>query len=469
MKMHEYIAAAVVSAFLSANALTAQTVVSTSDDRESLGLTLYTGGIALVREVRTIDLPGATATIQIQDVSGSLMPETVIQRALGDRMLDLMEQRYRYDQLTVDQLLEHYVGREVFLLREDPSTGLDRALPAEVVSTVGGVVLRIEGQLVSGYPGRFAFPDMPEGLVTSPTLEWQVRGGRGSHTIELSYLSRGMSWTTDYVLALNGEGEADITAWASLANTSGVAYKNADIKVVAGNVRLVSDQGRRFNDLAMEAARADMGLATSLGDYYVYTLERPTTLANNETKQLSLFSRLAMSVEQRYVAASTPGIFRNNLRLSGNVDTQVESKLRFVNSDATGPGVPLPAGIVRVYRPDDDGDLQFVGEDRIGHTPVDESVEVTVGTAFDLIVQRQQTDFTQMGRCASSSSWSIRVANRGDEDATIELLENSGGDWTISEATHDYDSVDARTFVFPVTLGAGEETSVSYTLRLTWC
>lgn len=446
---------------------------STAEDRESVSITVYNQDFGLVRETRSVDLGRGIVALEFGDVASKVETETVHVRPLADPdALQLLEQNYRYDLLNPQKLLEKYVGRTVKVYpRGSGSEG--EPVEAEVLSVDDGVVLRIGDEITFDYPGRFAFPQVPEDLISRPTLMWLMESRRAEQRLEASYLSRGLGWEADYVMLLNdAETRGDLTGWVTLTNQSGASWTNAELKLVAGDVRRVSErEERRPRPTVMEAARAardEQFREEAFFEYHLYTLQRPTTLRHNEQKQVTLLEADAFGLDKRLVFRGAPYLFRGRHGEAAQRQ-QVGVYLEFRNSEDNGLGMPLPGGIVRVYKEDASGAQQFVGEDRVDHTPRDETVRIKVGEAFDVVAERKQTDYEVLGSCSSESAWEIQIRNHKEEDVAVDVVEPASGDWEIVSASHPHEKLDQQTFAFRVDVPSRGQTTVTYRVRVRWC
>jgi len=447
---------------------------SGADERQQVSITVYNQDFGLVREVRDVRLGQGPGEIEFRDVAGEIEPYTVSVRALDGRRLRVLEQNYRYDLLSPEQLLRKYVGRTITVYRWNSATGAEEPVQAEVLSVNQAPILRIGNEITYGLGGRMAFPEIPENLIAEPTLVWLLDAAEGQRRIEVSYLTKGMTWRADYVMVVNdADTQADLTGWVTLDNRSGASYRNAQLKLVAGDVQRVrEDLARELGRVpAMRAvAEMDQAMMTEEGlfEYHLYTLQRPTGVLNNEQKQVTLLEASGIALKKRLVLAGSPWRYRSQL---GDVESgeKVSVFLEFTNSEASQLGMPLPKGIVRVYKADRAGAQQFIGEDRIDHTPRDEMLRIKMGEAFDVVADRRQMEWRVTGSCESQSLWDIELRNRKQEPVEVDVLEPIGGDWTILEASHTWERVDARTFRFRVPVAAGDTTRVSYRARVKWC
>lgn len=449
----------------------AERVRSTGADRERVSITVYNQDFGLVREVRRIATGQGALELEFGDVASSIQTETVHIRALGASPFRILEQNYQYDLLSPQKLLEKYVGRTVTVYRQDPETGAETPIEAEVLSVNNGTILRIGDEITFNVPGRIAFPEVPDNLIAEPTLVWLAESGAREQRLEVSYLTGGLNWKADYVMVLNEDDDgAGLTGWVTLTNNSGASFEDAELKLVAGDVQRV-DQ-RRFRELAARAAADAVAekqfTEQAFFEYHMYTLGRPATVRNNEQKQVTLLEAPSFGVQKKLIFYGAAQYYRGSY---GEVvsNQKIGVFLDFGNTERNGLGMPLPAGIVRVYKEDGSGAQQFIGEDRIDHTPRDERVRIRMGDAFDIVGDRRQMRWTPMGGCVSESDWQIDLRNHKDEDITVEVIEPVGGDWEVTRSSHTAERIDAHTFRFNVPVEARGSARVTYTVRVRWC
>jgi len=446
---------------------------STSADRESVTLTVYNQNFGLVREIRALELGRGVLGLEFGDVASSIQPETVHIRSLsGDGRLFVLEQNYQYDLLNPQKLLEKYVGRTVKVHVWNKQEEREEVLEAEVLSVNGGPILRIGDEITYNVPGRLSFPEVPEDLIASPSLVWLLDSRADRQRVEASYLAGGLNWKADYVMVLDeDDAAAGVTGWVTLTNQSGAAYENATLKLVAGDVQRLGDGGLQPSVMQMRAmAEADAAgfSEEAFFEYHLYTLGRPTTIRQNEQKQVTLLESPEFGIDKRLIFYGAAQYYRGSY---GQVvsNQKVGVYLDFENAEDNGLGMPLPAGIVRVYKRDASGGQQFIGEDRIDHTPRDEEVRIKMGEAFDVVGDRRQMDYDVLGSCVSESSWEISLRNHKDEDSVIEVMEPVGGDWEIISSSHRAQKLDAHTFKFEVRVPARGEETITYRVRVRWC
>ena len=448
---------------------------STSEQRDAVAITVYNQNFGLVRETRTLDLRSGRVALEYGDVAAGIQPETVHIRPIGGRGLQILDQNYQYDLLSPEKLLEKYVGRTVTIYRMNPQTGEEQSAEAEVLSVNGGPILRIDGEITFNYPGRFGFPEVPDNLIAQPTLLWNLEAGGGEQQVEVSYLTQSLNWKSDYVMVLNeDDDEAGLTGWVTLTNQSGTSFTNARLQLVAGDVQRVQPNlGRdemRYRMMADVAAVQEAPGFSEQGlfEYHLYTLGRPANVMNNEQKQVTLLESDRFGVTKRLIFRGAEHYYRGQY---GQVaqNQKVGVFLDFENSEENGLGMPLPRGIVRVYKRDADGAQQFIGEDQIDHTPRDEELRIKMGEAFDVVGDRVQTDWDVISSCVSESTWRVDLRNHKDEDVEVMLVEPVGGDWQILASSHPYTQLDAWTFTMNPEVPANGETTVTYRVRARWC
>ena len=445
-------------------------VTSIAAEREAVAVTVYNDDLALVKERRRVDLATGLTRLSLRDVAAQMRPETALLRAVGGQPLSLLEQNFDFDLLTPQKLLEKYVGREVTVIRAHPTNDSERRERATVLAAGQGTVLRFADRIETGVPGRLAFDSVPSNLRDRPTLSVLLEAAGGKQAVELSYLTGGLSWKADYVANLAADGKnLDLNAWVTLTNRSGAGFDDATLQLVAGTVNRVRQQDSRVYAMAAPApARAKAAEATqeALLDYHLYSFERPTSIADNQTKQLALLSASAVPVRRQYLLAGNDWYYRDRYN-------QIGQKLKpavFLEFENKGGqlGKPLPAGIIRVYAKDSKGAAQFVGEDRIAHTAKNEKLQLRLGEAFDITAERKQTNYRKIADSVSESSWRIELRNAKDEAVVVKVQEPMPGDWEMVQESQKHTKESARVASWNVAVPAGGTTVLEYAVRVKW-
>jgi len=470
-KLYAAVAAALATCPLAHAAV--EEMPSTLKDQQSVAITIYNENLALVKDTRRVTLEAGPNRLALREVSGRMRPETAQLRSLSQPgALTLIEQNFDFDLLTPAKLLEKYVGRTVRVVKTHPTTGAESVETATVLAASNGVVLRIGDRIETGLPGRIVYDGVPANLRDRPTLVTELLSARaGAQTLELSYLSGGLSWKADYVAELNGADSAlDLNGWVTLTNTSGTAYPNAKLQLVAGDVNRVRDEmklaaGRVRAMATPEAAASDMK-QESLFEYHLYTLGRPTTIADNQTKQVALLSAGGVPVVKELVLQGSDYYYRSSVGGIGQ-KMKVGVFVQFENRESSRLGMPMPKGVVRVYKKDSSGNAQFVGEDAIDHTPKNERVRLKLGEAFDVTADKKQTDFRRRepGNKASyvfESAYEIVLRNAKKEPATVVVREPVPGDWTMLEESSRHAKVAAGTAEWRVAVPAEGSATLRY-------
>lgn len=446
-------------------------------DQSELSLTVYNQDLALVRDVRHIRVAKGHFDLNFQDIAATVNPATVHFRSLSEPgRLRVLEQNYEYDLLEPEKLLRKYVGRDITLVRRILENGQSReqAVIAHLLSYNGAPVWQIGGEIVTGFQAdHMRFPELPGNLFARPTLIWTLDNtGASRHRVEASYLATKLAWTADYVLTVGrDDAVGDLDGWVTLTNSSGTSFRNASLQLVAGELNRVH---REFDGLMRRADdRVNARLAApapmtqeALSDYHLYTLGRKTTIQHNETKQVSMLNAFAFPVKKRYVVDGQSFYYRNVQHPGSPLKDVVQAFYQLKNDEHVGLGMPMPSGTVRVYQADAKGGVQFVGEDRIGHTPKDETLNLKIGHAFDVVADRTQTDFKRVTDDAFEVEFEVTLRNHKSAPITIEVNEPIGGSWRMLRASHDWTKTDAWAVHFEVPVAADGEVTIKYRVRV---
>jgi len=449
-------------------------------------------GFALVRLDRDIQIPRGRGTIQFADVAALIDPTTVQFLSLTDPDgTKVLEQNFQFDLVSQDKLLSRYIDREVSV-EQARGDGV-KALDGTLISSNDGLVLRgADGQIHALREwSNIRFGELPGGLITRPTLEWDIESSKGgAQRARVAYQTGGITWWADYNLIFSegadaNSGFVDLGAWVSLLNQSGARYQDAKLKLIAGDVHRAEPaqklmRARVAEMSAMADAAAPAFEEKAFFEYHLYTLGRPATIPNNSTKQIELFdaaTRVPAKKQLVYYGAILEGYFDYGAPMMDREfgpasNTKVDVWLSFKNDKASGMGMPLPAGRIRVSQQDKaDGSLEFIGEDKINHTAKDEDVRVKLGTAFDVVGERRQTDFTiNTSGKVMEEAFEIKVRNHKDQPVEVIVRENlyRWSQWTMIDQSSPSVKKDARTVEFPVKVSADGEATVTYRVRYTW-
>lgn len=464
--------AALTAVLLPVTAMTAERR-STIGDQEAVAVTIYNENLALVKDTRRLNLDAGLNHIAMREVSARMRPETAQLRSLSDPgAFRLIEQNFDFDLLTPGKLLEKFVGRKVRIARVNPSTGAETIEQAEVLSAADGVVLRIGDRIETGLHGRIIFDRVPDNLRDRPTLVVQLENRRsGEQRVELSYLTGGLAWKADYVAELNDKDSAlQLHGWVTLTNRSGTGYRSARLQLVAGDVNQVREEFRRvgaMRNMKMADAAAPASMAQeSLFEYHLYTLNRLTTISDNQTKQVALLSAPSIPVKKEFLLTGNDYYYRSSYGDLGQ-KMKIGVFVHFDNKETAGLGMPLPKGVVRVYKKDRAGNAQFIGEDRIDHTPKNETVRLKLGDAFDVTASKKQTDFQRRPPAsphnyAYESAYEIVLKNAKKEAVTVTVREPVPGDWRMMASSHRHAKVASGTAQWQVTIPAEGETKLAW-------
>lgn len=445
---------------------------TTAADRASVHITVYNNNLALVREIRQVRLESGVGELRFMDVAEKILAESVrIQSLSNPSLLGVLEQNYEFDLLNPNKLLEKYVGKEITLIQKKLENNTERMenFKAELLSANEGQVWRINGQIVvnPSYTS-LVFPNLPENLIAHPTLIWLLENrGPSSQQLELSYLTDGLGWKSDYVMVLDeSERTAGLTGWVTLNNECGASFSNARLKLIAGDVRRVQPRpAPKVADYSMVAARAEAGfIEKAFFEYHLYDLQRPATLKNSQSKQITLLEAAGVQMQKELKIVGEAFLYQGGTRGVQKQDVQVH--MRFRNSEQNKLGIPLPAGTMRVYKRDTDGSQVFVGEDAIDHTPKNEEVTVSLGNAFDVVAERKQMDFRRLAPDLLEIGMQVVLRNHKETDVMVTVEERLPGDWKIITSSHESEKADAGTLRFRITIPKNGESKLEYRAQI---
>ncbi|TKJ42271.1 DUF4139 domain-containing protein [candidate division LCP-89 bacterium B3_LCP] len=423
---------------------------------QDVSVTVYNQNLGLIKEIRPISVERGAFTFEAADVAAQIDPTSV---HLKLDNVSILDQDFEYDLVSRTRLLERYLDQKIEVFTDKGDLFEGKLLSASgsqlILQSKDGQVQIISPDAVRD----IRFGELPGGLRTRPTLVWSLIGHKsGKQNAELSYLTHGMTWHAEYVAVISDKtDDLDLSSWVSIENRSGATYKNAKLKLMAGDVKLVHDREQFAEMMTTMDARTQRKAPAfeekAFYEYHLYTLQRPTTLKDLQTKQISLFDPVTVQAKREYIFEPQKS------------PKKVMVNLVFENEKKAGLGIPLPAGKVRVYQQDDDNSLEFIGEDRIEHTPKDEEVRIVTGSAFDLTAEKKTTDMKRLTDRVREEAYSISLRNHKDKNVTISVIEKIWGDWEILEKSHQYVKKNATTIEFQVPVAAGKETVITYRVR----
>ncbi len=459
------------------NAAAAEELRSTLADQQEVAVTIYNEDLALIKDKRRLVLGKGPNTLAFREVSGRLRPETALLKSVSHPgKLAVVEQNFDFDLLTPEKMLEKYVGEEVQVVRTNPASGEESVENATVLAAANGTVLRIGDRIETQVPGRLIFPNVPAHLRDRPTLVMELESATAeAQEVELSYLSGGLGWKADYVAELDADDKKlDMNGWVTLTNTSGATYKNARLQLMAGDVNVVREMiepRRKFMaEDTVALAGAPAMAEEQLFEYHLYTLPRPTTIRENQTKQVALLAAAGVPCKKEFLLRGAEYYYQGQHGELGR-KLKVGVFLELANRKENNLGLPLPKGVVRVYKKDAAGAVQFVGEDAIDHTPENETVRLKLGDAFDVTADRTQTDFRKLAGTGRfdyvfESAYRIELRNAKEEKVTVRVLEPMPGDWQIVEESHEHAKESASAASWQVVVPAKGEAELTYRVRV---
>lgn len=452
-----------------------EVVKSTPDDQKEVFVTIYNSNLGLVKDVREIQLKPGISELQFMGVAERINPTTVhIKSLIKPESLVVLEQNYEYDLLNPAKLLDKYLGEKVKIADKNYYTGKEEVFEAVLLSNNQGSIYKINDEIHINPAGRVILPRLPENLIAKPTLVWMLQNTLGKQQkVEASYLTDGINWKADYVLLLNQDDtKSDLIGWVTIDNQSGAAYKDATIQLVAGDVhRILPPQPRRreTRDSLQYAETAAKGEFEEkpFFEYHIYTLGRKSTIKEKQTKQINLLGASNVPLKKRLCFYGAEYYYRNQYGKPVS-NQKVGVYIDIENKKENNLGMPLPKGVVRVYKADHEGRLQFVGEDEINHTPKDEKAEIKMGEAFDVVGERTQKDWKKIADNVYEVAWEISLRNHKEQEAEVQVIEPIPGDWTLLDSSHQSEKIEAHTLKYIVKIPKDKEEKINYRVRITW-
>jgi hypothetical protein len=439
-------------------------MAATAATADDISLTVYNSDLGVVRETRTLTFDKGTGRIAFSDVAARIDPTSVTMAMVDStKGVEILEQNYAFDLVSPDKIYSKYVDHAVDIVTEKGDM-----FSGTLLSYMGGylVIKQDDGKIrsiVQGTVRDVSFPELPEGLITRPTLFWIYSSDfAGSTDAVVGYQTSGINWQAEYVGVLaDNEKTLDLTGWVSIDNRSGKTYRDAKLKVVAGDIHRARPETPRYGDYmemaALAAPKAAVGFEEkAFFEYRLYTLPRPATIADNEIKQISMFepARAAVQKELRYNADP------------GSKDVNVYIKMK--NAEEVGLGMPLPAGRVRVFKADVDRSLILLGEDRIDHTPRNEEVKLTIGQAFDVVGETTEIARRRIADRVAETDYRVEIRNQKKEPVRVIVSKSLGGYWEILNPSHDYVKKSASQIEWTIDIPAEGKGVIDFTVRVTW-
>ncbi len=433
---------------------------------EGIEVTVYNSDLGVVKEYRTKFLNKGLNDVLYESVASRIDPTSVRLKSLKGE-INILEQNFQYDLVSREKILERYIDKEIsaYQIYGDNK----EIITGKLLSFTGDhlVIQDSEGKIQILSSNNLLLPKLPEGLITKPTLEWILESSEDkNHTLELSYMTSGMGWSANYVAVVNNDdSKLDLNGWVTVTNNAGMTFKDASLKLVAGDIHRTSvpTYGGISDYTIAEKAITSQFAEEKLFEYHMYDLKGRTTLRNNEQKQISLMSADNVNAEKEYVYENSYGWYYG----SGS-SNKVNVMLNFNNTEKNNLGIALPKGTVRVFKKDSDGKLQFIGEDNIDHTPKDEIIRIFVGQAFDVLGERKQMDYKAISDRVNEYTWEITLKNHKDSDIVVTVLENTGGDWEIMEENYKHIKESNNRIKWMIPVKSNSESKLNYTIRYKW-
>ena len=463
----------ILSIFFFVSSCTAQTD-NKGEGEKNAGLTIsvYSNDLSLVRDVRDVKLSIGSGEMTFNNIPESIIPETVNVTSLtAPEGFEVFRQQYDYDLIAADKLLDEYVGKNIKIITFNEYNDRKERVDAELLSNRGAKIYRIGEEIFLGHPGYIVLPEVPEDFTLKPELLWAYNNkNSGDQKIEVTYLTRGMSWKADYILFVDKEDRvASLDCWATINNNAGVSYKNSKVRIIAGEVKQEASRGIKTARFAMDMAQAS-GFNGAIEEkpffeYHIYDVPGNITLDNNKSVQAKLFASNNISVKKEYQARSTYSYYT---RSSSQEVTPVPINviINFENDEKNNLGIPFPGGVVRVYKKDAEMNTGFIGEDLIRNTPKGEALGIELGNPFDIIAERKQTDYKQLSKNLYELAWEIILSNNKSEDIVVSVIEAIQGNWKVIDSSMSYEKLDASKIKFDVKIAAKKESKVTYRVQV---
>jgi hypothetical protein len=457
-----------VSLLFSSSAYSSEIIRSTSGDRKTVTLTIYNNDIALVSETRDMELPLGEVPLIYSGIPSLIIPDSIqlISKSAPEG-ISVLEQRYEYDLRDRMTLRKKYIGKKVKLHYKNPAAHEEEIKDATIIALDESTVLRIDDEITFDFPGYISFPPHPDGLYEKPVIVWQLQNKiADTNTLHVTYLTRGMSWEADYVMKLSpDEQKADLVGWATIHNWSRMSFKNVRLKLAAGEINLEPESKGPQPSYARPQESDVQFREKRFFEYYLYELKRSTDLQDSVRKQISFKDVSSVPVVKKFFLKGSEAYYFSQYR-KGVTRDAAGIMIEFSNDISAGLGTALPAGVVRIYKHDNSGDIQFIGEDSIEHTAESEVIRVRTGKAFDIVSERKQTDWIRIAEGVFESTLEIKIRNHKDKDVSVTVIEPVPGDWMVLRTSHDFRKTSANILEFDLDVPSEKETVLDYRIRV---
>lgn len=447
-------------------AMAGQVVIPTSQQK-NLNITIYNEDIALINDVREATLNEGLNQISYENISAQIIPESALLKGIG---LNVTEQNFNYDLITSQSLLKKSVGQDVILQTIHPQTGEFIQKEGHLIAYNEQPIVEVDGEIYTHFSGNILLKKMPEGLISKPSLSMNLQSvNNGNQSIDLTYLTRGLSWQANYVAEINAEeNKMNLNGFITLSNHSGTTFDNASIQLVAGDVKVVRQMMRSHrvsydkSNVVLGEIQPSMAAVEQVSDFYVYTLPFKTSILSQQTKQVALMSIDNALLKKEY-------IFDNTLRPYRTEQDNIKPIIvyQFSNTKENGLGMPLPKGIIRLYKKANDEKSIFLGENRIMHTPNLADVRLTMGEAFDIFAKAKRTNHEKIGLDTTISSYEVILKNGSDTPKEVTIFENFSNNWKITEENIPHTQETSDRVKWVVSIPANGETMLTYRVQIT--
>ncbi len=472
MRKSHWLLYSTIFAICCAHSVNAEEIKIAKEMNTKLNLSIYNNNLGFIKDTRKVNLDAGKSTIAFEGVSEKIRAETAMLNGAGVKVL---EQNYDYAILTPANILEASIGEKVRVATTNPQTGAEILTPAEIVtSNYGTPVLKFDYGYEPNPQGRIIYNKLPENLRTQPTLVISLENAtNGEKELELAYLTQGLSWTANYIAELTSDSELNLNGLVTLKNESGTDYANAQIQLVAGEVNhqepramMMHSYENMADNLVFGASADSMPAREKVSDYHIYTLPNPTTIVNKQVKQVSLMNKQKVAFEKKYEFISPFYLSSRNGSNSFFEEKNPQIIFSLVNTQASGLGEPIPAGTVRLYKNDTQGNLQYIGEDSINHTPVDGKIELETGKAFDIIISGKITETLALSKDLYQKSIEITFKNSSDKIANVDFVQDFREEHSLLEESQKSELENPNRRVWKISIEPNSQNTLTFKVRL---